>query len=161
MNILAVNLVLSTLVFWMAAQIYLLPRLGELAPQTVLTPILLLHGLRHLGLMFLASGAVYAGMPEQFARPAAYGDLLAAVLAVAALLALARNLRVAGLLVWIFNIEGTIDLVSAISLATIYDAANYMGPAYWIPSFWVPALIVTHIITFLVLVRHWPRVAPR
>jgi len=34
-----------------------------------------------------------------------------------------------------------------------------MGPAYWIPAFWVPALLVTHYITFLVLVRgHWPGV---
>lgn len=26
--------------------------------------------------------------------------------------------------------------------------------AYWIPSFWVPALIVTHIVTFIVLLQH-------
>lgn len=64
MNILTVNLVLSTLVFSIAVQIYLVPRLGELAPRTVLTPILLLHGLRYLGLMFLATGAVFPGMPE-------------------------------------------------------------------------------------------------
>jgi len=125
----------------------------ELTPQTILTPILLLHGLRHLGLMFLAGGAVYAGMPEQFAYPAAYGDLLAAALAIASLLALTRNLRISRLLVWIFSIEGTVDLINAITLATIYDAADFMGPAYWIPAFWVPALIVTpsH---FLVLLKH-------
>jgi hypothetical protein len=28
-----------------------------------------------------------------------------------------------------------------------------MGPAYWIPAFWVPALLVTHYITFVVLMR--------
>jgi hypothetical protein len=49
MNILTVNLVLSTLVFWAAARIYLLPKLPQLRPQTVLLPILLLHSLRHLG----------------------------------------------------------------------------------------------------------------
>jgi hypothetical protein len=27
------------------------------------------------------------------------------------------------LLVWLFNIEGTLDLIAAISLATLYDAA--------------------------------------
>jgi len=57
--------------------------------------------------------------------------------------------------VWIFNIAGTLDLVVAIALATVYEAAAYMGPAYWIPAFWVPALLVTHYITFLVLRRYW------
>ena len=57
MNILTANLVFSTLVFWVAARIYLLPRLHELTPQSVLLPILLLHSFRHLGLMFLAPGA--------------------------------------------------------------------------------------------------------
>src|SRR5262249_4228025 len=54
MNILTINLVLSTLVFWIAARIYVLPRLDELGPRTILLPILLLHAFRHLGLMFLA-----------------------------------------------------------------------------------------------------------
>jgi hypothetical protein len=30
--------------------------------------------------MFLAPGATYPGIPPQFTRPAAYGDLVAAVL---------------------------------------------------------------------------------
>ncbi len=46
LNILTLNLVFSTLVFWIAAQIYLLPRLGQLSTRTVLVPILLLHSLR-------------------------------------------------------------------------------------------------------------------
>jgi len=78
------------------------------------------------------------------------------VLALAALLAVATNARIARFLVWIFNIEGTLDLLDAIVLATTYDAAPYMGPAYWIPAFWVPALLVTHYIIFIILWRHWP-----
>jgi hypothetical protein len=53
-NILTVNLLFSTLVFWIAARLYLIPKLHECAPRTVLLPILLLHSTRHLGLMFLA-----------------------------------------------------------------------------------------------------------
>lgn len=85
MNILTVNLIFSTLVFWIASRLYLVPRLHELKPKAVLLPILLLHSLRHLGLMFLAPGAIYAGMPSQFAYPAAFGDLIAALLALAAI----------------------------------------------------------------------------
>ncbi|MEX2127076.1 MAG: hypothetical protein WD871_02380 [Xanthobacteraceae bacterium] len=153
MNILTVNLLFSTLVFWIAARLYVFPRLDELEPRTVLLPILLLHSFRHLGLMFLAPGAVYAGLPAQFAYPAAFGDLLAALLAIIAIPAVAMRARLALPLVWLFNIEGTLDLLAAITLATIYDAAPFMGAAYWIPAFWVPALLVTHYITFVFLLR--------
>jgi hypothetical protein len=152
-NILTVNLLFSTLVFWVAARIYVLPKLDECEPRTVLLPILLLHSMRHLGLMFLAPGAVYVGIPPQFAYPAALGDLLAAVLALIAIPAVLTRARSAKFLVWLFNIEGSLDLIAAIALATAYDAAAFMGPAYWIPAFWVPALLVTHYITFVVLLR--------
>jgi hypothetical protein len=155
MNVLTVNLVFSTLVFWIAAKLYVFPRLHELQARTVLLPIFLLHSLRHLGLMFLAPGATYAGLASQFAYPAAFGDLLAAVLALVALWAVVKNWKSARFLVWIFALEGTIDLITAITLAQLHGAAAFMGAAYWIPAFWVPALLVTHYITFVVLIKHW------
>src|SRR5688572_8895050 len=92
-------------------------------------------------------------MPPQFAYPAALGDLLAAVLAFAAVLPVLKNAPGARLFVWIFNVVGTADLLAAITLATLHGAAPYMGAAYWIPAFWVPALLVTHYITFVVLMK--------
>ena len=154
MNILTVNLVLSTFVFWVAARTYIVPNLAKWGPQAVLVPILLLHSFRHLGLMFLAPGAVYEGIPPQFTYPAALGDLLAAVLAMTALLTRSRWL------VWIFNVEGTIDLAAAIVLATVYGAPDFMGPAYWIPAFWVPALLVTHYLTFVILLKNQNEKSP-
>ena len=106
--------------------------------------------------MFLAPGATYAGIPPQFAYPAAFGDLFAAILALASIPAVVKNLRSARILVWIFNVAGSLDLLAAIALATVYGASAYMGPAYWIPAFWVPALLVTHYITFIILGRYWP-----
>ena len=153
MNVLTVNLLGSTLVFWIAARLYVLPRIDELPPRTILLPILLLHGFRHLGLMFLAPGATYPGIPPAFAYPAAFGDLLAAVLALAAIPAVVTGARGARALVWLFNVEGTLDLFAAIALATVHGAPAHMGPAYWIPAFWVPALLVTHYVTFVVLMR--------
>ena len=97
MNILTVNLLLSTLIFWIAARLYLLPRLNQTRPQAILLPVLLLHSFRHLGLMFLAPGATYAGIPPQFAYPAAYGDLLAAILALLSIRAVATGIGAAGL----------------------------------------------------------------
>lgn len=157
--ILTINLLFSTFIFAVAARIYLVPRLHRIEPRTILVPVLLLHATRHFGLMFLAAGATYPGLPSQFAYPAAFGDLLAAVLALAALPAVLKRSSAAKILVWIFNLEGSIDLLAAITLATVYDAGPYMGAAYWIPAFWVPALLVTHYLTFLLLRQPWPRAA--
>ena len=155
-RILTLNLIATTVVFYVAARIYLLPNLGRLRPAAVLIPILLLHSLRHLGLMFLTRGATYPGLPWQFAYPAAFGDLISAALAFIGLfLVIADSVR-ARPLVWVFNIFGVLDLIVAITLATVFGAAPYMGPAYWIPAFWVPALLVTHYITFVILRKHWP-----
>jgi hypothetical protein len=148
---LTVNLVFGTLVFAAAAKIYVLPRLNQWKPETVLVPILLLHSLRHLGLMFLSSGAVYPGMPPQFAWPAAIGDLVAALLAFVAIPVTLRDFHSAKPLLWGFNIFGVLDLATAILLANLYRAPAHMGAAYWIPSFWVPALLVTHYLVFRIL----------
>ena len=154
-RVLTLNLVATTVVFYVAAKIYVLPRLSRWGPRAVLIPILLLHSLRHLGLMFLTRGATYPGLPSQFAYPAALGDLLTAALAFIALILVLRNSIRARSMVWVFNIVGTIDLLDAITLATVYDAAPFMGPAYWIPAFWVPSLLVTHYIVFVILAKHW------
>src|SRR5438046_8714975 len=84
-RILTLNLVATTVVFYVAARIYLWPDLHRLSPRSVIIPILLLHSLRHLGLMFLTRGATYRGLPRDFAVPAALGDLVAAVLAFASI----------------------------------------------------------------------------
>jgi hypothetical protein len=154
-RILTFNLIATTVVFYVAARLYLLPRLGEMRPRSILLPILLLHSLRHLGLMFLTRGAIYPGMPPQFALPAALGDLLTAILAFVSIPAVAKDSKIGRPLVWMFNIFGTLDLILAITLTTIYQTPVYMGPAYWIPAFWVPALLVTHYVTFIVLRKHW------
>jgi len=154
-RILTLNLIATTLVFYVAARIYVLPNLNRLNPRAVLIPILLLHSLRHLGLMFLTRGATYPGLPQQFAYPAALGDFVTAVLAFISIFFVVRGSKAARPFVWLFNIVGTLDLIDAITLATIHNAPPFMGPAYWIPAFWVPALLVTHYITFVILIKHW------
>jgi hypothetical protein len=154
-RVLTVNLVANTLIFYVAARLYLLPLVPRIRPQLILVPILLLHSMRHLGLMFLTRGATFPGMPPQFAYPAALGDLITAILAFAAIPLVLRNSGLAKPAVWTFNIFGTLDLLTAITFATIYNAPVTMGPAYWIPAFWVPLLLVTHYITFVLLSRCW------
>ena len=151
--LLPVNLILGTVVFSLVYRIYLHPRISSLDPQQVLTPILLLNSLRYLGLLFLAPGVTVPGMPQEFAVPAAVGDLITAMLALVALYSLRRNLPTTTLLVGLFNIVGFTDLLSAITNATIYKAPAFMGAAYWIPAFWVPLLLVAHGVVFVLLSR--------
>ena len=154
-RVLTVNLIANTAIFYVAARLYLLPQLSRLRPKQVLVPILLLHSMRHLGLMFLTRGATYPGLSSEFAYPAAFGDLLTAIIALVTIPIVLRGTAFAKPAVWFFNIFGTLDLVTAITLATIHNAPVAMGPAYWIPAFWVPLLLVTHYVTFVVLWRHW------
>jgi hypothetical protein len=154
-RVLPLNLVANTVIFYVTARLYLLPLVPRIRPQQILVPILLLHSMRHLGMMFLTRGATYPGLPLQFAYPAAFGDLITAFLAFVAIPLVLRGARLAKPAVWIFNIFGTLDLLVAITTATIYNAPVTMGPAYWIPAFWVPLLLVTHYVTFVLLCRPW------
>jgi hypothetical protein len=154
-RVIVLNLLANTAIFYVAARLYLLPLVSRLRPQQILVPILLLHSTRHLGMMFLTRGATFPGMPPEFAYPAAFGDLITAILAFAAIPLVLRGSFLAKPLVWIFNIFGTVDLLAAITAATIYNAPVAMGPAYWIPAFWVPLLLVTHYVTFILLRRPW------
>ena len=104
-------------------------------------------------MMFLARGATYPGLPPEFAYPAAFGDLITAIMAFVAIPLVLGGSVFARPLVWVFNVFGTVDLLVAIVTATIYNAPIAMGPAYWIPAVWVPLLLVTHYVTFILLLR--------
>jgi hypothetical protein len=76
-RVIVLNLIANTAIFYVAARLYLLPLVPTVqASSQILVPILLLHSMRHLGMMFVTRGATYAGLPSQFATKAAFGDLL-------------------------------------------------------------------------------------
>lgn len=154
-RVLAFNLVANTVIFYVAARLYLLPLIPRVRPQQILVPILLLQSTRHLGMMFLTRGATYPGLPPEFAYPAAFGDLITAIIAFTAIPFVLRRSVFAKPIVWTFNIFGVVDLLTAITTATIYDANPSMGPAYWIPAVAVPLLLVTHYVTFVLLRHRW------
>ncbi len=145
MNTLVVNVILSTIIFNLAYRWYLKPMLPKLNPAHVLVPILLLHSLRHLGLMFLTTGVTSPDIPVQFAVPAAAGDFVSATLALAAAVLIRRKSIWAIPMTWVFTVVGLMDFVSAITLSRIYSAGDFLGGAYWIPAFWVPMLFVGHV----------------
>jgi hypothetical protein len=94
-------------------------------------------------------------LPAGFARPAAFGDIIAALLALLALGALGTQMGTP--LVWVFNIWGSADLFYAFynGARLVSDGkllATHFGAAYLIPTFYVPLLLITHGLVFWFLV---------
>jgi hypothetical protein len=109
-----------------------------------------LHSFRFIGLAFLVPGVVSPDLPVGFARPAAYGDLIAAALALLALLGLQS--RPATGLVWVFNVWGSVDLLYAFYQGLGFEPGQ-LGAAYFIPTVVVPLLLITHGLVFRLLLR--------
>ena len=140
------------IVFGLIGYWYLWPAIKNRAPKTALTPLLLYACLRVNGLMFLMPGLVATDLPEEFARPTAYGDLTAVILALLALWALRSDKQFAFPLLWMFNIVGLLDLVYA-NIATFTAGVDpaQLGSSYYLAVLNVPAMIVVHIIIFAYL----------
>jgi hypothetical protein len=151
--ILVFSFVFGVINYWLIAKWYVMPVLEKYPRNTALIPLILIHCFRYLGLSFLLPGVVATDISPVFALPAAYGDLLAAILALLAVISLRSNSGIAIPLVWIFNIIGTVDLLNAITQGLLNIHAGQFGGAYYIPIIIVPALIVSHLIIFQLLVK--------
>ena len=130
------------------------PALRRRPRAEALRPLLLLHAFRFVGLAFLVPGVVAPDLPTGFAHPAAYGDLATSILALLALAALGR--RPGTLLVWVFNVVGTVDLLNAFYQGNrlgVGRTPGLQGAAYFIPTVLVPLLLVTHVLVFGFLLR--------
>jgi len=149
--IFGVQVLLSLVGYSLIARFYVAPRLAALPLSAALTPLLLLHAFRHVGLVFLVPTVVGSALPAAFAVPAAYGDLLAALLALLAIAALRNLWTMAIPLAWLFNVEGTLDLLNAFYQGFTNNVQ--LGAAYYIPTFAVPALFVTHAMIFAMLIH--------
>jgi hypothetical protein len=145
------SFVASGLVAWL----FVWPRLRVMARDDALLPLVVPHTFRFIGLSFLVPGVVSPNLPRAFAAPAAYGDLVATMLATAAALALFRRASLAIVLVWLFNVWGALDFLLAYyqGLVTVRLDASMLGAAFFIPTVFVPAALVTHGLIFWLLVR--------
>ena len=133
---------------------YLLPKDRQSALLHLIAPHLFF---RFIGLSFLVPGVVAASLPAAFAIPAAYGDLGAGILAIAAAIGLSKRASWAIAAVWIFNVWGAADLLFAIYQGPrLQIEAGDFGAAFFIPTAIVPPLLVTHALIFKLLLRRRP-----
>lgn len=131
---------------------YVWPALRERQRAEALQPLLILNSFRFMGLAFLVPDVVSPDLPPVFAYSAAYGDLVAAMLALLSLSLLPRGIGVAT--AWIFNLWGSADLLNAFYQANHAGLlAGQLGAAYFIPTVLVPLLLITHGLAFRILLR--------
>ncbi len=143
----------SFVVWGIVAARYIWPKLRSLDRNEALRPILMLHSFRFFGLVFLVPGVVSPDLPSAFARPTAYGDFIAAILALLALWTLSSG--AGSVATWIFNLWGTVDLLNAFYQGNHAGLqAGQLGATYVIPTLIVPLLLITHALAFRVLLQH-------
>jgi hypothetical protein len=154
-----VSIAFSFIAWAIAISRYIWPELRLRPRAEALEPLLILHSFRFEGLTFLVPGVVSSDLPPAFAHSAGYGDLIAAALALLSLLSLRHKVGI--VVVWIFNIWGTADLLNAFYQANHAGLlAGQLGAAYFIPIFLVPLLLLTHGLIFRILLQHQGESAP-
>lgn len=155
-----VSIAFGFIAWGIVAKRYIWPKLRLLPRAEALQPVLILHSFRFIGLAFLVPGVVSPELPPAFAHSAAYGDFIAATLA---LLSLASLPRAAGVVAaWIFNLWGSADLLNAFYQANATGLApGQLGVAYFIPTLIVPLLLITHVLAFRILLQQQSESAMR
>jgi len=137
-----------------AAWWYLAPRLARLPREVALVPLVWIHVFRIAGGTILAPGAVGDAVPMDFRTMIGYGDMLTALLALVALIALRRRLSFAIALVWLFVAVGLIDTGNAIVQSMRFSVFNdVLGVNWVIVTCYVPALLVSSVLIFIHLLR--------
>ena len=148
-----VSIVFSLIAWGIVTTRYIWPELRLRERTAALRPLLILHSFRFIGLSFLVPGAVSPDLPSAFAHSAAYGDIIAAVLALLSLLLLRSVAGVAA--AWIFSLWGSVDLLNAFYQANHAGlSAGQLGATYFLPTVIVPLLLITHGLAFRILLQH-------
>lgn len=156
-SIFYLSIVLSFIIFGLIARWYVVPWMRAVPLERALTPLVLLHGFRFVGLAFLVPGVVAADLSPAFVKSAAYGDLLTALLALLAVGSLRFRWGLAVPLVWAFNVVGTLDFLYAFFQGFRNQIQpGQLGAMYFIPTVVVPALLITHLLIFRLLLPDDP-----
>jgi hypothetical protein len=146
------SIAFSLIAWGVFAARYIWPELRRRERAEALRPLLMLHSFRFIGLAFLVPGVVSPELPVAFAHSAAYGDLVAAILALLSLLFLPRGVGV--VIAWTFNIWGSADILNAFYQANSAGLVpGELGAAYFLPTLIVPLLLITHGLAFRILLQ--------
>jgi hypothetical protein len=144
----------SVFVFGIVAVWYVWPSLTKLSRNAALIPLLFVHVFRYVGMTLLVTDMIDPKLPREFLSSAAYGDLLAAALALASIFALRSNWRVAVPLVWVANTWGFADLLNGLRSVLQLNIPSFNLATFWyIYTIYAPLVVVSHLMIFWILIK--------
>ncbi len=144
--ILGVQTSVSTVAYALIFSWYVQPRIAKLPFETAVGPMLLVHLFRFLGFTLLVIGQTDPSVSRSTLEAIAYGDMLATISALIAVLALRRQSGLAVPLIWLFSIIGFADLANVFRLALNADLFNhYVGVMWLVAIVFFPVVIISHI----------------
>ena len=155
------QILVSLGVFSLVTVWYVWPRLTKLPLNSVLTPLAWVQVFRYVGMTLLVKGFVDPRLNHHDLVITAYGDLVAATLFLASILALRINWRGAIPLVWVANTWGVVDLLNAVRSAIESTLPDYdLASFWWVYVLFAPMVIVSHIAIYIALCksRTWKQV---
>lgn len=152
-------------VFTLITVWYVWPLLVTRNLASALVPLLFVNVFRYVGMTLLVKGMVDPGLSHADLSRSAYGDLIAAALALSAIFVLRSNWRFAIPLVWVANTWGFLD-----ALSTVYNVIDKDVPSYQLGSFWwvfvlyAPLVVISELGIFTILIKSkssWPKAPAR
>jgi len=150
-----IQLVLGYIPWLLVLGAYVWPWLKLMDPLESHRAIATLHSFRFFGLVFIVPGVVGPNLPADFATVAAYGDFATGLLAMLALLT-ARIRPLFWSFVVAFNLVGAADIIidyyHGVQVG-LPDLAGELRSTYAILMIYVPALLITHVVSFYLLLR--------
>jgi hypothetical protein len=156
-NFTIINLqsLMGAISIYLAFRWWIKPRLAHLNIHQALLPFVFLNAFRYLGLTFMSSHQFYDGFPSEFLNTVGIWDLATSVFAIIASLVLKANWKYALPLVWIFNIFGFADLLTAFPQFFSLELYNKDLGVIWLVfiTFGIAAFL-SHIEVFNLLIKH-------
>jgi hypothetical protein len=136
------------------ATLYIWPTLRSLPRYDALRILASLHAFRFLGLNFIVVGFVSPALSSPVGNQIAWGDFVAAVLALLSIAALTWRWAFAIPIVWISNLWGTADLLNAYykGVTQVADVGLF-GAGIYVPALFVPILLTAHMLAFMLLLK--------
>lgn len=156
-NFLIINLqaITGSISLILAFKFWIQPRLANMSIQDALLPFVFLNTFRYLGLTFMAKEQFYGGFPNEFLTTVGIWDFATSILAIIASIALKNKWSFAIPLVWIFNIVGFADLITAFPQffgLKLYD--QNLGTIWLVFVTFGLAAFLSHIYIFIRLIRN-------
>ena len=111
--IINIQALIGTIAIILGFKYWIQPRIANLPIHAALLPFVFLNTFRYLGLTFMAQEQFYNNYPSEFLTTVGLLDFITAVLALVSVVALKNKWSFAIPLVWIFNIVGFGDLITA------------------------------------------------